>query len=218
MPAGSRIEIRHECGWAIPRDFEIPSSYDAPWARLDFVDSRVQVIKSVWRLSRYWPFRPYDGPSIGFSGCRKRPRRGCRPLSIGHRSSREPGSTSTHTTGMVKGATMMRLYRIEIDVFLNDRMRTKLIEIARSDYEKSGGAWTEENGQRVKIPVDEIIGDTRTAFLERAESFFRTALPCVEPRAFRCGVVDDATDVKSPATARRTKCANAVQRAKKRVT
>ena len=113
---------------------------------------------------------------------------------------------------------MMRLYRIEIDVFLNDRMRTKLIETARLNYEKSGGAWTEENGQRVKIPVDEIVGDTRTAFLELAESFFRTALPCVEPHAFRCGVVNDATDVKSHATAGRTKCANAVQRAKKRVT
>ena len=30
-------------------------------------------------------------------------------------------------------------------------MRTKLIESARSNYEKSGGAWTEENGQKVKI-------------------------------------------------------------------
>ena len=49
---------------------------------------------------------------------------------------------------------MIKLYRIEIDVFLNDRMRTKLIETARSNYEKSGGAWTEENGQKVKIPSE----------------------------------------------------------------
>jgi hypothetical protein len=37
----------------------------APWPRLDFVDSRVQVIKSVCRLSRYWPLRPLDRSSVG---------------------------------------------------------------------------------------------------------------------------------------------------------
>jgi len=113
---------------------------------------------------------------------------------------------------------MMRLYRIEIDVFLDDRLRTKVIEIARADYEKSGGAWTEEDGQEVKVPVDEIVGDTKTAFLELAESLFRSALPCVEPHAFRCGVVDDATEVKKCAIAGRTKCARSDRRANRGVT
>ncbi len=44
---------------------------------------------------------------------------------------------------------MKRLYRIEIDVFLDDRMRSKVIQAAREDYRNSDGVWTVENGEKV---------------------------------------------------------------------
>jgi hypothetical protein len=65
---------------------------------------------------------------------------------------------------------MERLYRIEIDVLLDDRLRHKVIQAARKDYEKSEGYWTEEEGERVRIPAEEFVIDTKTAFLEIAES------------------------------------------------
>lgn len=83
---------------------------------------------------------------------------------------------------------MSNLYRIEIDVVLEDRMRSKVIHAAREHYENSDGAWTEEDGQMVRITAEEFVADTRTAFLELTEAAFRTALPGIEPQAFRCGI------------------------------
>jgi hypothetical protein len=96
---------------------------------------------------------------------------------------------------------MTKRYRIEINVFLNDGMRAKVIQAAREDYQNSGGAWTEENGRKVKIPVDEFVVDTKTAFLELAESAFRSALPGIEPHTFSCDVVNGATEVRARAAA-----------------
>ncbi len=86
---------------------------------------------------------------------------------------------------------MERLYRIEIDILLDDRLRHKVIQAAREDYEKSEGYWTEEDGVRVRIPAEEFVVDTKTAFLEIAESGFRAVVPKIEPRAFRCGIEGD---------------------------
>jgi hypothetical protein len=83
---------------------------------------------------------------------------------------------------------MSKLYRIEIDVVLEDRMRRKVIQAAREHYKNSDGAWTEEDGQMVRISAEEFVDDTRTAFLELTEAGFRTALPGIEPQAFRCGI------------------------------
>jgi hypothetical protein len=83
---------------------------------------------------------------------------------------------------------MERLYRIEIDVFLDDRMRSKVIQAAREDYRNSDGVWTVENGEKVRITAEEFVVDTKTAFLEIAESAFRTILPDIEPHALRCGI------------------------------
>jgi hypothetical protein len=92
---------------------------------------------------------------------------------------------------------MTRLYRIEIDVFLDDAMRTKVIKAARDRYQNVGGAWTEENGHKVRIPADEIVVDTKTAFIELAESAFCSALPGIEPHAVSCGIVKGATGVRT---------------------
>ena len=85
---------------------------------------------------------------------------------------------------------MSTVYRIEIDVRINNRMRTKVIQTAREDYRKSPFAWTLENGQLVEISAEEFVVDTKTAFLELAESAFRSALPDIEPDAFRCGIAE----------------------------
>jgi hypothetical protein len=62
---------------------------------------------------------------------------------------------------------MSKLYRIEIDVVLEDRMRSKVIQAASDHYKNSDGAWSEEDGQMVRIAAEEFVADTRTAFLER---------------------------------------------------
>lgn len=89
---------------------------------------------------------------------------------------------------------MANLYRIEIDVFLEDWRRSKVIQAAREHYRNSSGAWTFENGQKVKITAEEFVVDTKTAFLELAESAFRSALPDIEPHAFRCGIANTIDD------------------------
>jgi len=91
---------------------------------------------------------------------------------------------------------MERLYRIEIDVLLDDRLRHKVIQAAREDYEKSDGYWTPEDGDTVRIPAEEFVFDTKTAFLEIAESGFRTIVPEIEPHAFRCGI-EKGADVRT---------------------
>ena len=40
----------------------------------------------------------------------------------------------------------------------------------------------------VKIAAEEFVADTKTAFLELTQAAFRTALPEIEPHAFRCGI------------------------------
>jgi hypothetical protein len=92
---------------------------------------------------------------------------------------------------------MERLYRIEIDVFLDDRLRSKVIQAAREDYRNSDGAWTVEKGEKVKITAEEFVVDTKTAFLEIAESAFRTILPDIEPHALRCGI-EKGVEAKTP--------------------
>ena len=87
---------------------------------------------------------------------------------------------------------MERLYRIEIDVLLDGRLRHKVIQAAREDYEKSDGYWTPEAGDTVRIPAEEFVVDTKTALLEIAESGFRAVVPDIEPHALRCGIEDGA--------------------------
>ena len=83
---------------------------------------------------------------------------------------------------------MSTLYRIEIDIRIDNRTRTKVIQTAREDYRKSPFAWTLEDGKFVEISAEEFVVDTKTAFLELAESAFRSLLPDIEPDALSCGV------------------------------
>jgi hypothetical protein len=65
---------------------------------------------------------------------------------------------------------MSTVYRIEIDVRINNRMRTKVIQTARENYRKSPFAWTLENGQFVEISAEEFVVDTKTVGLRSRNS------------------------------------------------
>ena len=45
---------------------------------------------------------------------------------------------------------MSTVYRIEIDIRIDNRTRTKVIQTAREDYRKSPFAWTLEDGKPVE--------------------------------------------------------------------
>jgi len=85
---------------------------------------------------------------------------------------------------------MSTVYRIEIDIRIDNRTRTKVIQTAREDYRKSPFAWTLEDGKPVEISAEEFVVDTKTAFLELAESAFRSVLPDIEPDRFSCGLAE----------------------------
>ena len=85
---------------------------------------------------------------------------------------------------------MSTVYRIEIDIRIDNRTRTKVIQTAREDYRKSPFAWTLVDGKPVEISADEFVVDTKTAFLELAESAFRSVLPDIEPDRFSCGLAE----------------------------
>jgi len=91
---------------------------------------------------------------------------------------------------------MSTVYRVEIDVRIDNRTRTKVIQTAREDYRKSPFAWTLEDGKLVEISADEFVVDAKTAFLELAESAFRSLLPGIEPDAFRCGIAEPAVKTR----------------------
>ena len=83
---------------------------------------------------------------------------------------------------------MERLHRIEIDVLLEDRLRSKVIQAAREDYKNGDAVFAVENGEMVEMTAEEFVVDTKTAFLEIVESGFRTILPDIEPHGFSCGI------------------------------
>jgi hypothetical protein len=66
-----------------------------------------------------------------------------------------------------------RLYRIEIDVLLDDRLRSKVIQAERENYRNGDAIFAAENGENVKMTTGEFVVETKTAFLEIAESGFR---------------------------------------------
>ena len=56
---------------------------------------------------------------------------------------------------------MSTVYRIEIDIRIENRTRTKVIQTATEDYRKSPFAWTLEDGKFVEISAEEFVIDTR---------------------------------------------------------
>jgi hypothetical protein len=97
---------------------------------------------------------------------------------------------------------MSTVYRIEIDIRIDNRTRTKVIQTAREDYRKSPFAWTLVDGKPVEISAEEFVVDTKTAFLELAESAFRSVLPDIEPDLFSCGLAKPELKMGAPAGGR----------------
>jgi hypothetical protein len=85
---------------------------------------------------------------------------------------------------------MSTVYRIEIDIRIDNRTRPKVIQTARENYRKSPFASTVVDGKLVEISAEEFVVDTKTAFLELAESAFRSVLPDIEPDMFSCGLAE----------------------------
>src|ERR1700754_3745683 len=85
---------------------------------------------------------------------------------------------------------MSTVYGIEIDIRIDNRTRTKVIQTAREDYRKSPFAWTLEDGRPVEISAEEFVVDTKTAFRELAESAFRSVLPDIESDRLSCGLAE----------------------------
>ena len=92
---------------------------------------------------------------------------------------------------------MSTVYRIEIDIRIDNRTRTKVIQTAKEDYRKSPFAWTLEDGKPVEISAEEFVVDTKTAFLELAESAFRSLLPDIEPDRFSCGLAEPELKIRA---------------------
>ena len=83
---------------------------------------------------------------------------------------------------------MERLCRIEIDVLLDDRLRSKVIQASREDYRKGDAVSAVENAENVQMRAEEFVIDTKIAFLEIVESGFRTIQPDIEPHRLSCGI------------------------------
>ena len=84
---------------------------------------------------------------------------------------------------------MPRNYRIEIDVHVEDGADAAIIDLARTHYEAGRHAWTEKNGKRVPVAVNEYIQDIESALLELIEAAFQAAVPHTDPDAFRCVLI-----------------------------
>jgi hypothetical protein len=84
---------------------------------------------------------------------------------------------------------MKKLYRIEIDVLLDDASKRCLVEKARRQYDNGAGAWTVEAGIERIMSKEEFIDDCDAAILELLETALRSALPGLEPQALRCRAV-----------------------------
>ena len=72
---------------------------------------------------------------------------------------------------------MPKRYRIEIDVHVDDEADTAIMGLARTHYRSGSQAWTERNGTRVPVPVNEFIEDMESALLELIEAGFQAAIP-----------------------------------------
>jgi hypothetical protein len=81
---------------------------------------------------------------------------------------------------------MRALYKIEIDLFLDENMVAPVLERARKVYRATGGA-IQENGRRdVIVSAEGFIEGPDDALLELLDESVRTGLPEVELCALRC--------------------------------
>lgn len=94
---------------------------------------------------------------------------------------------------------MPRHYRIEIDIRVEDGAETAIMGVARTHYQVGRHAWTEKNGKKVPVPVNEYIEDIESALLELIEAGFQAAVPHAEPDAFRCVLISDGPSEPSKA-------------------
>lgn len=85
-------------------------------------------------------------------------------------------------------------YRIEIELVLPATKETELVRQARQTYMARPGMNVIKDDQGRLIPARAFVPDVEGAFLELAESAFRTTFPNCEPTAFRCKAIGKHPD------------------------
>ena len=81
---------------------------------------------------------------------------------------------------------MRALYRIEIDLLLDERMATQVLERARKVYKATGSAVQKNGGRDVIVSAEGFIDGPDSALLELLDESVRSILPEVELCALRC--------------------------------
>ena len=89
-------------------------------------------------------------------------------------------------TVLERGNVVATIYRIEIDVALDEGMTGVILEATRKSYQGCQDARTEEFGEQVMISPEDFIEDAESALLELVHSAFPD-LPGVEVHALKCG-------------------------------
>jgi hypothetical protein len=81
---------------------------------------------------------------------------------------------------------MRALYKIEIDLLLDECMVGQVLERARNVYRDTGGAIQKNGGRDVIVSPEEFIEGPDDALLELVDESVRSGLPEVELCALRC--------------------------------
>jgi hypothetical protein len=81
---------------------------------------------------------------------------------------------------------MRALYKIEIDLFLDESMVGYVLERARKLYRATGGAVQKNEDRDVIVSAEGFIEEPDDALLELLDESVRTGLPEVELCALRC--------------------------------
>jgi hypothetical protein len=81
---------------------------------------------------------------------------------------------------------MRALYKIEIDLFLDESMVGHVLERARKLYRATGGAVQKNEDRDAIVSAEGFIEEPDDALLELLDESVRTGLPEVELCALRC--------------------------------
>ncbi len=88
-------------------------------------------------------------------------------------------------------------YRIEIELVVEDKDESAILDAAKRQYLSGPQAWAEENGRRVLISAEDFIPDIESALLELVDANFQSTVPNVEPLAFGCIAISHDSAVRT---------------------
>ena len=80
----------------------------------------------------------------------------------------------------------MTNYRIEIDLAVEDKDESTILEAAKRIYLSGTLAWAEEYGNRVPVSAEDFIPDIESALLELFDANLQSAVPNMDTVALKC--------------------------------